>query len=35
MRNAAAWQHLQKRGMVQDFSWADSALRYEALYRSI
>jgi len=35
MRNAAAWQQLQKRGMAQDFSWADSALRYEALYRSI
>ena len=35
MRHAAAWQQLQKRGMAQDFSWADSALRYEALYRSI
>ncbi len=35
MRSAAAWQQLQKRGMAQDFSWADSALRYEALYRSI
>ncbi|QKS30496.1 MAG: Glycogen synthase [Accumulibacter sp.] len=35
MRNAAVWHQLQKRGMAQDFSWADSALRYEALYRSI
>ncbi|HCV14303.1 MAG TPA: glycogen synthase GlgA, partial [Candidatus Accumulibacter sp.] len=35
MRNGPAWQQLQKRGMAQDFSWADSALRYEALYRSI
>lgn len=34
-RDTAAWHQIQRRGMTQDFSWADSALRYEALYRSI
>jgi len=34
-RNAAAWCLVQQRGMLQDYSWADSAVRYEALYRSI
>lgn len=34
-RDTPAWVQLQRRGMAQDFSWADSALRYEALYRSI
>jgi len=33
--DARAWLQVQRRGMAQDFSWADSALRYEALYRSI
>ena len=31
----STWHQLQRRGMAQDFSWADSAARYEALYRSI
>jgi starch synthase len=31
----SAWLQVQRRGMAQDFSWADSAVRYEALYRSI
>ena len=30
-----AWQRVQRRGMVQDFSWEDSAANYEALYRSL
>ncbi len=34
-RDTPAWLQVQRRGMAQDFSWADSALRYEALYRSI
>ena len=34
-RDAATWRHLQQHGMAQDFSWDDSAMRYEALYRSI
>lgn len=34
-RSAALWRQVQRRGMAQDFSWADSAARYEALYRSI
>lgn len=34
-RDAPAWRLVQKRGMLQDYSWADSAVRYEALYRSI
>ena len=31
----SAWLQVQRRGMAQDYSWDDSALRYEALYRSI
>ncbi len=34
-RDASAWIQVQRRGMAQDYSWDDSALRYEALYRSI
>jgi len=34
-REGTAWRQVQKRGMLQDYSWADSAVRYEALYRSI
>ncbi len=34
-RDPRTWLQVQKRGMAQDFSWADSAARYEALYRSI
>lgn len=34
-RDASAWLQVQRRGMAQDYSWDDSALRYEALYRSI
>lgn len=34
-RDGTAWRLVQKRGMLQDYSWADSAVRYEALYRSI
>lgn len=34
-RDPSAWLQVQRRGMAQDFSWADSAARYEALYRSI
>ena len=34
-RDAPAWRHLQLHGMAQNFSWDDSAMRYEALYRSI
>jgi starch synthase len=29
-----SWQQLQKNGMEQDFSWAQSAGRYLELYRS-
>ena len=31
----AAWQQVQRRAMVQDYSWDDSAANYEALYRSL
>lgn len=34
-REPAVWHQVQQYGMAQDFSWADSAARYEALYRSI
>ncbi len=34
-RHRHVWGRIQRRGMVQDFSWDDSAARYEALYRSI
>jgi len=33
--DAAAWQQVQRRAMVQDYSWDDSAVNYEALYRSL
>ena len=29
------WRRIQQRGMAQDFSWNDSAARYEELYRSM
>ncbi len=29
------WERIQRRGMVQDFSWDDSAAHYEQLYRSL
>ncbi|MEI7611538.1 MAG: glycogen synthase GlgA [Betaproteobacteria bacterium] len=29
------WKQIQRRGMVQDFSWDDSAAHYEALYRDL
>ena len=31
----AAWRRMMRRGMARDFSWAASAKRYEALYRSL
>lgn len=31
----SAWQQVQRRAMVQDYSWDDSAANYEALYRSL
>jgi len=34
-RNPEVWLQIQRRGMEQDFSWGDAAVRYEALYRSI
>jgi len=34
-RDDAAWRQVQRRGMLQDFSWDDSAAHYEALYRSL
>ena len=34
-REQSAWQQVQRRAMVQDFSWDDSAAHYEALYRSL
>ncbi|MFZ4534731.1 glycogen synthase GlgA [Propionivibrio sp.] len=34
-RNATAWQKVQRRAMLMDFSWDDSAANYEALYRSL
>lgn len=33
--NQAAWLQVQKRAMLQDFSWDDSAMHYEELYRSL
>lgn len=29
------WKQIQRRGMLQDFSWDDSAAHYEALYRDL
>ncbi len=34
-RDADAWRQVQLCGMAQDFSWADSAAHYEALYRRL
>jgi len=34
-RNEAAWTKVQRRAMLQDFSWDDSAANYEQLYRSL
>lgn len=34
-RDEAAWRKVQKRGMVQDFSWDDAAANYETLYRNL
>ncbi|WP_301102828.1 glycogen synthase GlgA [Propionivibrio sp.] len=34
-RNPGAWQQVQRRAMVQNFSWDDSAAHYETLYRSL
>lgn len=34
-RNQASWQELQRRGMAVDFSWARSALEYDAMYREV
>ena len=34
-RDPEAWRQVQRRGMLQDFSWDDSAANYEALYRSL
>jgi len=33
--NQDAWLQVQKRAMLQDFSWDDSAMHYEELYRSL
>ncbi len=34
-RDETSWQQVQRRAMVQDYSWDDSAANYEALYRSL
>jgi starch synthase len=34
-RNPASWADLQRRGMAVDFSWARSALEYDAMYRDV
>ena len=34
-RDEATWRKVQKRGMVQDFSWDDAAANYETLYRNL
>ena len=34
-RNTEVWAQVQKRAMLQDFSWDDSAAHYEELYRSL
>ena len=34
-RNTEIWAQIQKRAMLQDFSWDDSAAHYEELYRSL
>ena len=33
--NQETWRKVQKRAMLQDFSWDDSAMHYEELYRSL
>ena len=33
--DATTWLRVQRRAMVQDFSWDDSAANYESLYRSL
>ena len=33
--NQDGWLRVQKRAMLQDFSWDDSAMHYEELYRSL
>jgi starch synthase len=34
-RNPTAWAQLQRRAMAVDFSWARSALAYDAMYREV
>jgi starch synthase len=34
-RRPQAWVQLQRNAMARDFSWAQSALRYQELYRSM
>ncbi|MCH9714977.1 MAG: glycosyltransferase, partial [Cyanobacteria bacterium] len=34
-RNPIAWAQLQRRAMAVDFSWARSALEYDAMYRDV
>lgn len=34
-QDQAQWKQIQQRGMAQNFSWDDSAVNYEALYRSL
>jgi starch synthase len=33
--NARQWEHFQRSGMLEDFSWTRSAARYATLYRSL
>jgi starch synthase len=34
-RDQEAWQSMQKKGMSQDFSWTNSALKYFNLYQHL
>jgi starch synthase len=34
-QNQEAWTRMQQNGMVQDFSWKQSALQYLALYKRL
>lgn len=34
-KDTKKWQQIQKNGMVQDFSWANSAKQYAALYNAV